>query len=145
LTVVGIERSRNGARGDAVPLRGFRDLRVWQASIELVELVYLVTRTFPRDQVYGLCSQMQRAAVSVPSNIAEGQSREHLKEYLHHLSMAQGSLGELETQVEICHRLAYISPEQHDDLLVRVTTIARQLRALRAALERRLYVRSDDA
>ncbi|MEN6613603.1 MAG: four helix bundle protein [Armatimonadota bacterium] len=65
-------------------IKSYRDLRVWQSGIDLVELIYKVTSDFPKSETYGLASQMQRAAVSVPSNIAEGQAREHLKEYLHH-------------------------------------------------------------
>jgi four helix bundle protein len=106
--------------------------------MELVELVYLVTREFPRDEVYGLTSQMRRAAVSVPSNIAEGQAREHLREYLHHLSMAQGSIAELETQTEIAARLGYTPPERGEQLIRDAATAARQLRALRVALDARL-------
>ncbi|HEX3144767.1 MAG TPA: four helix bundle protein [Pyrinomonadaceae bacterium] len=82
-------------------IRSFRDLRVWQAGIDLVRSVYELTLNFPRSEVYGLASQMQRAAVSIPSNIAEGHARESTKEYLHHLSIAQASLAELETQIEI--------------------------------------------
>ena len=79
---------------------------------------------------------MRRAAVSVPSNIAEGQAREHLREYLHHLSMAQGSLAELETQIEIGHRLGTPLETGLDPILVQVTSVAKQLKALRVALER---------
>jgi four helix bundle protein len=78
-------------------IRSFRDLRVWQVGMDLVEQIYLLTQTFPKYEMYGLAGQMQRAAVSIPSNIAEGQVREHLKEYLHHLSIARSSLAELET------------------------------------------------
>ena len=80
-------------------INSFRDLRVWQAGMELVEQVYLLTKSFPKQEIYGLTSQIQRAAVSVPSNIAEGHTREHSKEFLHHLSIAQASLAELETQL----------------------------------------------
>jgi len=86
-------------------ITSFRDLRVWQLAMDLVELVYRLTRSFPRNEIYGLASQIQRAAVSVPSNIAEGHTREHTKEYLHHLSMSQASLAELETHLEIAIRL----------------------------------------
>src|SRR5437867_10780180 len=98
-------------------IRSFRDLRVWQAGIELVQIVYELTSKFPRSEVYGLASQMQRAAVSIPSNIAEGHTREHLKEYLHHLSVARSSLAELETQLEIAARLKYCSSERLNQLL----------------------------
>jgi four helix bundle protein len=116
----------------------FRDLRVWQAAMDLVESVYRYTRSFPRDEAFGLKPQVQRAAVSVPSNIAEGHAREHLREYLHHLSMAQGSLAEVDTQVEIASRLGYATPEQGGQLLAEVAAVARQLKALRIALERKL-------
>ena len=86
-------------------VKSYRDLRVWQASMDLVELIYQMTRGFSKQETYALCSQMQRAAVSIPSNIAEGHTREHIKEYLHHLSMAQASFAELETQLEIATRL----------------------------------------
>jgi four helix bundle protein len=86
-------------------LKSFRELRVWQVGMELVEEVYRLTQHFPNEEKYALASQMQRAAVSIPSNIAEGHTREHLKEYLHHVSMAQASLAERETQLEIAARL----------------------------------------
>lgn len=104
----------------------------------LVRSVYLVTRGFPRDEAYGLTSQLRRAAVSVPSNIAEGHAREHLREYLHHLSMAQGSLAELETQLEIALSLEYVGADQIGALFDELRSVARQLKALRIALERKL-------
>jgi four helix bundle protein len=94
-------------------VRSFRDLRVWQAAIDLVEQVYLLTQTFPKHELYGLAGQMQRAAVSVPSNIAEGHTRSYNKEYLHHLSIARASLAELQTQLEITLRLKYCTPEKN--------------------------------
>ena len=115
-------------------INSFRDLRVWQAGMELVEQVYLITQSFPRQEIYGLTSQIQRAAVSVPSNIAEGHTREHSKEFLHHLSIAQASLAELETQLEIAARLKYLLPEQLEKILQRVMSLGKQLYALRNAL-----------
>jgi four helix bundle protein len=115
-------------------INSFRDLRVWQAGMDLVEQVYLLIQTFPKQEIYGLTSQMQRAAVSIPSNIAEGHTREHSKEYLHHLSIAQASLAELETQLEIAARLKYLSPEQLKQTLVSITSLGRQIYALRNAL-----------
>jgi four helix bundle protein len=116
-------------------VKSFRDLRVWQAAMDLVEHVYLLTQDFPRHETYGLTSQIRRAAVSVPSNIAEGHTREHIKEYLHHISMAQASLAELETQLEIAVRLKYLSPDQLNDALKRTASIGKQLYALRNALK----------
>ncbi len=115
-------------------IKNYRDLRVWQAGMDLVELVYRLTQTFPAHELYGLTSQMRRAAVSIPSNIAEGHTREHSKEYLHHLSMAQASLAELETQFEIAARLKYLSPEQLNQALEQTASLGRQLYALRNAL-----------
>ena len=81
--------------GERAAIKSFRDLRVWQAAMDLVEQIYLLTRTFPKHEIYGFASQMQRAAVSIPSNIAEGHTRGYTKEYLHHLSIARASLAEL--------------------------------------------------
>src|SRR6187401_1440650 len=91
-------------------VRNYRELKVWQHSIELSASIYQLTSGFPKEELYGLTSQMRRAAVSIPSNIAEGHSRESTKEYLHHLSFALGSLAELETQLVIAERLKYVSP-----------------------------------
>jgi four helix bundle protein len=114
-------------------IKSFRDLRVWQLAMEVVELVYRLTRSFPRSEVYGLASQIQRAAVSVPSNIAEGHTREHTKEYLQHLSIAQASLAELETQLEIATRFE-ICFETRLPIAERVGSLGRQLYSLRNAL-----------
>lgn len=115
-------------------IRSFRDLRVWQAGIDLVKNVYELTSGFPRNEVYGLASQMQRAAVSVPSNIAEGHARESTKEYLQHISIAQASLAELETQVEIAKQLNYVTEVDASQLIEKVSSLGRQLFALRNAL-----------
>ena len=90
-------------------LKSYRDLLVWQKSMDLVEHVYRLAQTFPKDELYGLRSQMQRAAVSVPANIAEGYGRSHRGDYVHHLSIANGSLKELETLISVAGRLNYLS------------------------------------
>jgi len=104
----------------------------------LVEDVYVLTRSFPKQEMYALASQIQRAAISVPSNIAEGHTREHLKEYLHHLSMAQASLAELETQLEIGARLGYLSSDQLQRALEKTSSLGKQLYSLRNSLMRSL-------
>jgi len=120
-----------------LPATSFRDLRVWRSAIPLVKEVYSITRGLPRSEVFGLARQMQRAAVSIPSNIAEGHAREHRKEYLHFLAFAQGSLAELDTQLEIAFQLEYLSSDE----LVSMTRmtgfglVGRQLRALRKSLK----------
>lgn len=115
-------------------IKSFRDLRVWQAAMDLVEHVYHLTQMFPAHEMYGLTSQMRRAAVSIPSNIAEGHTREHSREYLHHLSMAQASLAELETQFEIATRLKYLPVPQLNQTLEQMVSLGKQLYALRNAL-----------
>jgi four helix bundle protein len=122
-------------------MEGFRDLRVWQSSMDLVELVYQASVRFPQHEIFGLSSQLRRAAVSVPSNIAEGHTREHLNEYIHHLSMAHASLAEVETQVEIAGRLSYIEAATLESLNREIAALSRQLRALRNALEAKRAVR----
>jgi len=87
-------------------------LIAWQKAMDLVEEVYKITKGFPREETYGLVSQLRRAAVSVPSNIAEGHSRYGAREFAHCLSIAHGSLSEVETQLEIARRLAYVTSEQ---------------------------------
>ena len=91
--------------------RKHHDLQVWQEAMELVKNVYKATSEFPQSEVYALTSQMRRAAVSIPSNIAEGASRRGDKEFLHFLSIARGSLGELETQVIIAIDIGYVREE----------------------------------
>ena len=102
--------------------------------MELVEEVYRLTRGFPKDELYGLTNQLRRAAVSVPSNIAEGQARSYTKEFLQFLSTAQGSLAEVQTQLELATRLRYSSQEQVEPALQRASSLAKQLQALRSSL-----------
>ncbi|MBI2908088.1 MAG: four helix bundle protein [Chloroflexi bacterium] len=123
-------------------IASFRDLRVWQAAMGLVAEVYRLTQVLPADEVHGLTLQMRRAAVSIPSNIAEGHTREHSKEYLQHLSVAQGSLAELQTQLEIASRLGYAPPERISKVLEQTASLARQLYALRNAVLRGSGVRA---
>ena len=115
-------------------LRSYRDLRVWQEGMVLVQVVYGLTKSFPSQEVYGLCSQLQRSIVSVPSNIAEGYGRQHRREYLQHLSVAQGSLAEVDTQIEIAARLGYIGGEAHSEVLVKIASLRKQLYSLRRRL-----------
>jgi len=116
-------------------LKGFRELRVWQAGMEVVEDVYRLTKQFPQHERYALANQMQRAAVSVPSNIAEGYTRDHRREYLQFLSVAQSSLAELDTQLEIAGRLGYGKEDTLHELQEKVTGLQRQLRTLRNRLK----------
>jgi four helix bundle protein len=90
--------------------KNFKDLIAWQRGMDLVEMVYAVTKNFPAEELYGLTSQLRRAAVSIPSNIAEGQGRSSAGDFLRFLTMAYGSLREVETQLLIAVRLKYLGP-----------------------------------
>ena len=87
----------------------YRDLQVWQKGIELVKEIYLLTKQFPKEEIYGLSSQIRRASVSIPSNIAEGQARKHTAEFRQFLYIALGSLAEVDTQLELPIQLSYLS------------------------------------
>jgi four helix bundle protein len=123
-------------------IRSYRDLRVWQRGMELVEAIYVITQSFPKQEMYGLSSQVRRAAVSIPANIAEGHSREHTKEFRNFLSMAQGSISELETELEIATRLGYEPTQQFNGLMVQIAGLAKQVRALREVLAKRIAVQA---
>ncbi len=118
-------------------LRSYRDLRVWQEAIKLVEIIYDLCKSMPQEERYGLCSQMQRAAVSVPANIAEGYERDHRKEYIHHLSISRGSLAELETHLIIAQRLGFLSRENVLKGWQQSRVVGRILRGLIASLKDR--------
>jgi four helix bundle protein len=117
-------------------IRSFRDLDVWNKAMDLVVEVYALTRGFPSDERYGLTSQMRRAALSVASNIAEGNGRSYRREYAHHVSIARGSLSELMTCLEIAQRLGYISRDVFRPLAVRLEEVSRMLLMLMRALNR---------
>jgi four helix bundle protein len=108
----------------------FQDLRIWQDSMDLTEETYRVTGGFPKHELYGLVSQMRRAAVSVPSNIAEGKGHRSDLEFVRFLLHARGSLLELQTQVLIARRLQYLSMEKAAELCRRSDAIGRGLNAL---------------
>jgi four helix bundle protein len=112
----------------------YRDLEVWQKSMDMVEEIYRLTKRFPKDEMFGLTSQIRRASVSVPANIAEGYGRLHRKEYLNHLSIAQGSLLEAETHLQIAVRLEYLDREQVEHAWGLMQDVGKMLRRLITAL-----------
>jgi four helix bundle protein len=116
-------------------LRSYRDLLVWQKAIELAVLIYRLSEGFPRAEVYGLTSQIRRASVSVPSNIAEGYGRGSRKEYLQFLFVAQGSLKELETQMILSQRLNYATAAQADRILSESEVVGKMLGSLIRSLK----------
>ena len=117
-------------------IRSYRDLLVWQKAVDLVTGCYTLTKSFPRSEVYGLASQTQRAAVSVAANVAEGHGREHLDDYLRHLSIANGSLMELETHILIAQRLEYLGAVDVEPLLDRAGEVSRMLTGLTKKLQK---------
>ncbi|MCC7292995.1 MAG: four helix bundle protein [Phycisphaerales bacterium] len=118
-----------------VALKSYRDLEVWQIAMELVVLVYEVTKMFPDTERFGLTSQMRRGAVSIPSNIAEGYGRTHRPEYLRHLSIANGSLLELETQFDIAVRLSMLDEPDAKIGFELCERLGRMLRRLMVSLK----------
>ena len=117
-------------------VRSYKDLVAWQKSMDLVTAVYRANHGFPKEEIFGLVSQIRRAAVSVPSNIAEGHARTSKKEFQYFLSNARGSLAELETQLTIAHQLAYIDETGINQLLDRLGEVGRIVNGLLAALKR---------
>ena len=128
-------------RGKIV-IASYRDLTVWQRAMDLVALVYKLTADLPREETYGLSSQMQRAAVSIPSNIAEGHARESTKEYLRYLLISRGSMAELETQLLLCQKLHFLSKEAVENALIISDEIGRMIRGLQQSLTKKLAEKS---
>lgn len=123
-------------------VKSFNELIVWQKSIELVEQIYIITRDFPKDEIYCLTNQIRRSAISIPSNIAEGQARKTTKDFLNFLSIAQGSRAELETQIIIANRLGYIEDNKAEQLFSTLTEIAKMLFSLSSTLNLQLTNKS---
>jgi four helix bundle protein len=116
---------------------GYKDLIVWQKAITLVKRVYQVTSPFPSEERFGLVSQMRRAAVSIPSNIAEGQARHTTGEFIQGISHAEGSLAELDTQLTIAVELEFCPQAQTTDVFALLVEVRKMLNALRRTLETR--------
>jgi four helix bundle protein len=117
-------------------IRDYRDLVVWKEAMEIAELVYSLTKSFPREEVFGLTAQMRRAAVSIPSNIAEGFGRAQRGSFVQYLRIAQGSLKELETQSLLSMRIGFLPNEQLAGLQSRCERLGRRLVQFIRSLER---------
>ena len=115
-------------------IKSHRDLIVWQKAMDLVEDVYRASKSFPKEETYALTSQIRRAAVSVPSNIAEGQGRRTTSDFLRHLSIAYGSLCEVETQILIAVRLRYLTERNVERVLLGAGEVGRLLNGLMNSL-----------
>jgi len=118
-------------------MKTHKDLEVWKTSMEMVTKIYQATRNFPKEEMYGLANQMRRAAVSVPSNIAEGAGRNSDKEFLQFLYFATGSLSELETQLIIAYNLEYLSNEHKRDMDTLINAIFKMLSGLIHSVKKR--------
>ena len=117
-------------------IESYRDLRVWQAAIELAVSCYERTKKFPASETYGLTSQIRRSGSSIAANIAEGYGRDNTGSYVQFLRVAQGSLKELETHVIVARRVGYLESSQEEDLLQRSDEVGKMLRALIRSLQR---------
>jgi four helix bundle protein len=116
-------------------IQSYRDLRVWQEAVNLVETCYHLTKTFPKEEIYGITSQIRRASVSIPANIAEGYGRKTRGEYIQFLYMAQGSLKELETHLLISERVEIAATDSIHSILNQCESVGRLLLALIRSLE----------
>jgi four helix bundle protein len=119
-------------------VRSYKDLIVWQKSIDLIDEVYRFSRVFPKSETYGLSSQLQRAAVSVAAKIAEGSGRDSTKEFIHHLAYSLGSLAEVETYLIVSLRLEYAAKAALTKLEAKCDEIGKMIRSLQKALRKRL-------
>ena len=113
----------------------YKELKVWQKAMDLTVEVYKLVKLLPKEETYALSDQMRRAVVSIPSNIAEGQGRNSDKEFIQFLSIARGSLWELETQIEICLRIGYIDQSLATNIYNLIAEISKMLNALSNSLK----------
>ena len=124
-----------GVKDSSDMLKNYKELKVWQASYKTCLHIYKVTKQFPKEEMYGLTSQIRRSAVSIPSNIAEGYDRKTTLEYVRFLYIADGSVCELETQTMICGDLGYVRKEKLDQLKKEIGDVERMLKAMVNSLE----------
>lgn len=114
----------------------YKNLDVWKLSMDFLTDIYGLIRLLPPEERFALCDQLRRAAISVPSNIAEGQTRNSSKEFIHFLSISKGSLAEIETQLIICQRLGYITEETLNEFTNRLSKLSRMIVGLMNYLQR---------
>ncbi|MDR1812999.1 MAG: four helix bundle protein [Candidatus Fibromonas sp.] len=115
-------------------IQDYKELIVWQEAMNLAEMIYAQTKNFPKEELYGIISQIRRAAVSIPANIAEGYGRKNRAEYLNFLSIANGSLTETETHLLLSKRIGYLTKEQMNELQKQLNIVGKLLTALRKSL-----------
>lgn len=122
-------------------IRSYRDLWVWREGMELAVICYEVTKSFPREEVYGMTSQIRRSAAAVPANVAEGRGRENSGEFVQFLRIAQGSLKELETHLILAHRVGLTTKQKIAPALERCEKLGKMLRALIRSIQKRREAR----
>ena len=116
-------------------IRDFKDLIVWQRAMELVAEVYRLVKILPKEELYSLNDQIRRSAISIPSNIAEGQGRNSVKEFIHFLAIAKGSKAELETQLLLCVKVNYLNNTEIENAINLIHEIGKMLNALQKSLK----------
>jgi four helix bundle protein len=121
--------------------RAHKKLDVWSESVALATHICKITEKFPKTEIYGLISQMRRAAVSISSNIAEGAARASSKEFAQFLNIAGGSLSELDTQIEIAHKLLFLTDEQKQEINIKIESISKKLAGLINHIKRKVAER----
>ena|SRR5690554_7356938 len=119
-------------------IRDFKDLIVWQKSMELVEEVYCLVKKLPKEELFALSDQIRRSAISIPSNIAEGQGRNSVKEFIHFLAIAKGSKAELETQLLLCVKINYLNNSDIENAINLIQEIGKMLNALQNSLKTKI-------
>jgi four helix bundle protein len=129
---------------ERIGLESYRELKVWQQAMDLAVQCYEATRSFPKDEMFGLTSQIRRSAASIAANVAEGHGRESTGAFVQSLRVAQGSLKELETHIILADRVKLMAHRASDDLLERCDSIGKMLRSLIRSLQRRMAGAADD-
>ena len=124
--------------GGGMEVNSYQDLKIWQAGMQLAEECYCLTRAFPREELFGMTSQIRRAATSIPANIAEGWGREGTREYIQFLRVAQGSLKELETHLILSRRVGLAAEADVTPILALCTEVGKMTRSLIGTLQRKL-------
>jgi len=119
-------------------IKTYKDLNIWQNGMEIVEIIYKSTSTFPKEELYGITSQIRRAALAMPSNISEGFERNHIKEYIQFLYIAKSSAGELHTLLEIANRIGYLQKNHFEMISLKITNF----RKMTGSLIQKLKLRS---
>ena len=123
-------------------LQSYKDLEVWQKSVDLVVCIYALTKQFPKEEIYALTNQIRRAAVSIPSNIAEGRAKRSTRDFIRFINIAYGSAAELETQLFISEKLGYVSSEQLRPLFDDISRVGRMLNGMLSGLEKKIALSS---